>query len=526
MSQQQDRVPGTIHLVNTNAHDIVLHPQPSSDPEDPLNWSLKRKRWAASMVYIYLLGIGIATTVQYSVISNISDETGISVADLDTGTGLMFLFLGWGCLIWQPIALVFGRRGVLILSSLLSIGPMVWTVYSHSPGVWYLHRILLGVLAAPCESLPEIAMADICFAHERGLYIGIYALFLFGSNAIAPLLAGFITHGLGWRAAIWFGTIVLACTTVVIFFGLEETMYFRQTVEGIEEEDSVAENSLAGEKEEKSPVPRIGTPATTTTEPQKYVQKLKLFRNMAGRPSVKQMLVMMYRPLVIFLYFPNISSAGFLYGSNLSWYLVVNGTMSAVLSGEPYNFAANMAGLAYVSPLIRSFVGAIWTGWVGDKVALYLARRNGGIREPEHRLWILIGSALIGAAGFLLWRVGAARQINSVAIIVGTGMVMATVTAGGSVALAYGVDCFKEISGEAMMLIIVIRNTIGFGFSYGITPWLNAQGYVKTFVAVAMLSLGFTLTFLIFVFWGKSLRRTSAKKHWQYVQTLVVPGKH
>jgi MFS family permease len=172
VTQQHDMVPGTIHLVNTSHHDIVLHPQPSADPEDPLNWSLKRKRWAAFMVYIYILGIGIATTTQYSVISNISEETGISVADLDTGTGLMFLFLGWGCLIWQPIALVFGRRGVFILTSLLSIGPMIWTVYSHSPGVWYIHRILLGALAAPCESLPEIAMADIFFAHERGLYIG------------------------------------------------------------------------------------------------------------------------------------------------------------------------------------------------------------------------------------------------------------------------------------------------------------------------------------------------------------------
>lgn len=94
-------VPGTIHLVDTDHPDhahrkgrIVLNPRPSADPEDPLNWTRKRKLWNIGMVYTYILGVGIATTVQYSILTNISEETGISLADLNTGTGLMFLFAG------------------------------------------------------------------------------------------------------------------------------------------------------------------------------------------------------------------------------------------------------------------------------------------------------------------------------------------------------------------------------------------------------------------------------------------------
>ena len=46
------RVPGTIHLVDLEGtmdvrheegDDIVLVPQPTDDPEDPLNWSKWRK---------------------------------------------------------------------------------------------------------------------------------------------------------------------------------------------------------------------------------------------------------------------------------------------------------------------------------------------------------------------------------------------------------------------------------------------------------------------------------------------------
>jgi hypothetical protein len=96
-------IPGTIHLVNTelgagqDRGNIVLHPTPSADPEDPLNWSRGRKLWSITMVYVYVLGVGIATTVQYSILTNISEETGIPLADLNTGTGLMFLFAGFVC---------------------------------------------------------------------------------------------------------------------------------------------------------------------------------------------------------------------------------------------------------------------------------------------------------------------------------------------------------------------------------------------------------------------------------------------
>jgi len=91
---ERDVVPGTIHLVDiqkdhTKKNDIVLNPKPSADPEDPLNWSKKRKWWAISQAYIYILGIGMSTTVQYSILTNIGEATNISIADINTGTGLV-----------------------------------------------------------------------------------------------------------------------------------------------------------------------------------------------------------------------------------------------------------------------------------------------------------------------------------------------------------------------------------------------------------------------------------------------------
>jgi len=122
-------VPGTVHLVDLqgtlavkhakgkNLADIVLVPAPSNDPDDPLNWSSRRKLLSTVSLIVYLLMIGLAVSCVYSIIVPISQDTGLTIAgkhlpymihpqtlthqpDLNAGTGYQFLMMGWGCLLW------------------------------------------------------------------------------------------------------------------------------------------------------------------------------------------------------------------------------------------------------------------------------------------------------------------------------------------------------------------------------------------------------------------------------------------
>ncbi len=132
-------IPGTVHLVdlqhNLNVKhgqqnkDIVLIPQPSTDPDDPLNWSPKRKLFNTfwQMTWCFFAAAVISGLSPAYLL--IAADTGIPVADLSTGNGLMYLFLGWGTVITQPLALNFGRRPVLLYSLLGTSLICLWSAY-------------------------------------------------------------------------------------------------------------------------------------------------------------------------------------------------------------------------------------------------------------------------------------------------------------------------------------------------------------------------------------------------------------
>lgn len=203
-----EKVPGTVHLADLDgtilakhagSTDIILIPPPSSDPEDPLNWSQGRKNLSTACVLLYTALVASAFGATPTVIAPISADTGLTANDLSVGFGYAFLGFGWGCLIFQPLAIQYGKRPMFLVSIAGTVAVMVWTAYCRDSGNWIARSVLQGFFGAPVESLAEVALTDIYFQHQRGTFIAYYGMFLFGGIYVMTIIAGFISDGQGWQ---------------------------------------------------------------------------------------------------------------------------------------------------------------------------------------------------------------------------------------------------------------------------------------------------------------------------------------
>jgi hypothetical protein len=317
---------------------------------------------------------------------------------------------------------------------------------------------------------------------------------------------------------------------------MEETNFPRHAMLG-EEESSEAMDSprpVSAVAEEKtgeksasisdgpSPVEIETGTISSTKLPRTYWDKIKLIRT-ADLKKKNHILGMMWRPLV-FLTFPVIFYAGFSYGSNLVWFNVLNATASLILANSPYNFKPSMVGLSYVSPLIGVAIGSFYTGVLGDKFVLKLARKRGGILESEYRLWLFAPSLLLIPGGLILWGVGAAHHVHWFGVVFAMGIIALTNTIGLQLSVDYCINSYKDLSGEAMVTVILVRNTMSFAIGYGITPWVDNMGLQNAFITAAFAGLAQCLTFLLMVKYGKRLRQMSMKRYAKYVEQMAAVG--
>ncbi|KAI1085025.1 MFS general substrate transporter [Whalleya microplaca] len=487
------------HGTGRQSH-IILAPQPSDSPNDPLNWPTWRKDLILAIVGLSAGVVGAYGPMLSPGFVEIAAALSITVNTLSQATAWVILMIGISLFILNPLAKKIGRRPVYVISSVIMLSGSIWGALAKNYSSFLGSRIWSGLGMAPYEVLVQCTIADIYYVHQRATRIAIWNMFLLCGISGGALIAGYIIEDQGWQwTLIWCAILFGALLPLVIFF-VPETAYRRQTT--IAGRDS---NSVLSEK--KDAVAEQAENAANAENASQIEPKdpyLKTLRMYGGIYTDTPLWKIFLRPMVVFFY-PAVLWAFLVYGVTLTWIVVFSVVNAVIFTAPPYNFSVSQTGLISLSPFILTFVGEIASGPLNDWVCMWLAKKNRGIYEPEFRLPPIIISLLIGVAGFFGFGATVHYQTHWSGPVLCFGLANMSLAFSNACVFGYVIDAHKELSEEAFVAVNA-RNFLTFAFTYFVNDWIQSAGILAVFSILGAIFVGVNLLTIPLWIFGKRIR--------------------
>lgn len=387
------------------------------------------------------------------------EELGFSYEVLNNSYAAGSAALCVGALLFITLALKYGRRPIYLASLALQLAVGVWAANIQNTKDLILINVFNCLLGALAEVIAQMTIADLYFVHERGNKNNAYIWIMLFGSAMAPLAAGYITVGQGWRWVWWWVTILLGLSLVLFFFLYEESKY-TPVVCGVVEEDSPTAQRRssymdnASKKEDDEAV--RGRTAEAGLDPvtslivvpipprKSFVQKLKLWSPSSG--SLKHLWRHFYLPFVMIATIPAVLWVSLLFGLVTAAFQMSITVVASVMPYPPYNFDASQVGLMSLPPFIGTTLGALCCAPFSDRMILWLSKRNGGVYEPEMRLWLLLAFSPFIPAGLMIFGYALHNGNSWVVVAVGYRIISFGMTPVISISLTYLTDAYTEVS--------------------------------------------------------------------------------
>ncbi|KKY16834.1 putative mfs transporter [Phaeomoniella chlamydospora] len=514
---------GSVRLQHEHTNEIILVPQPSNDPNDPLNWSRPFRYYiaivvCAAMVLCNFLAAG-PTVAIVSITESFFGPPGplfssqiSKVAFFFTTTALM---QGISNLIWMPLIIKYGRRPVYLSSFTLYAATSIWSGVAQTYASEISARIIMGLASGAGECLAPLTIADIFFLHERGAVMACYTAALSCGVSFGIIIAGLITINHSWRYIYYVATALIGGLTVLVFFTMPETSYNRSAVPV--PTDLHSPSKAFGkdvEIEQTSNTSQVEAGQGHIPAKRSYIQSLSLYNGKLTNESLARLFI---RPVML-LVAPPILWATLVMSVTIGFLVAISSNFASAFSAT-YNFEAWQSGLCFISGLLGSLIGIFFGGHISDWVANIFTKRNGGIREPEFRLPAVTIGMIASPLGLLLYGFGIEDKLHWMVPTLGLGFLSFAIAQATNVTLVYIIDSYRPIAGETVVTQLAFKAAFGFLLSFYTNPWIDAAGYKNAFGAMAGISAGVLILWIPLFIWGKRIRM--ATMEWKLVKTVI-----
>ncbi|KIW90026.1 uncharacterized protein Z519_09456 [Cladophialophora bantiana CBS 173.52] len=462
--------------VRRDRHGFPLLPQPTRFRDDPLNWPSWLK-WLVLIQASFLAMLGpFNSAVVNPALVPLAKLFHIPVSQAPYQTTSVIISVGISPLFWTPLANVYGRRPVYLVSTVIGI---VATVGSGVAKTWHtliIARVFSGVGVGAAMALGAATVNDMFFLHERGMKMGVFTVFLTNGAHVAPVIGGYLVQTAGVRWAYYFPAIVNAVTLVIMIFAMPETLFSR------------SEKVLA-EHEERT-----------------YMQMLFSFRRNALRDR-RVHLRDFVRPFEM-MYYPSVTLTCLYYIVSFAFSSILPAVTVAILFTKIYHFKTGAIGLMLGLPLlVGSALGEFLSGPFSDWFMYRYAKKHGGERKPEARLPASLGSLLLCPTGIIIYGVCLYHKTHWMGPVMGMAIASFGLQLVTTVSYAYCSDCYKPQSGEISSLYNFWRQTFAFPLGFYALPFANEITIQWAWVTLALLTAVTSMGIVVLMFKGEEWRK-------------------
>ncbi|KAL8731708.1 MAG: hypothetical protein Q9181_004207 [Wetmoreana brouardii] len=363
---------GKVDDVGVSKDGMRVHPQPTADPLDPLNWSSFRKHTILAIVmYLYFMFTYITTTTVPS-FPELQDQLDISSSQVNWTVAIPALGLAVGPLFWSSLADIYGRRIIFMTGTLIAFAATIGAAAAKEYGGYMAARFFQGFGASPAATVGMAVVMDLFYEHERGQKLGLWVLAIDTGLLTGPIIGGFIdlvsAAWIQWLTAILFGVLL-----VLEFVFMPETLYPR--------------NYMLG----RMPLGSSGEDIEKTSQFKEDPAKVELTRTTRLR-------VLNFRPVpgmrhpkpwdsfvrfVLTFRFPAVVVGVLAYCFTWYWFVLTTITMIPVAYVQ---YSPQIQGLLFLGLLVGTVFSELFaSGRLSDHIVVKLAKKNGGVRLPEMR---------------------------------------------------------------------------------------------------------------------------------------------
>ncbi|GAB7349175.1 hypothetical protein MBLNU459_g8110t1 [Dothideomycetes sp. NU459] len=507
---------GLRHGTGKNSH-IVLVPQPSEDPNDPLNWSQGKK--LAAMLIVGFGGILYAATVSglmNAALFVVAEDFKKTVGEIAVINGYQLLVAGATGPFVAAFSRKWGKRPVFLGSALLGVlGSIVGSATNSYKGL-LAARIIQGGSTAAYESLIMAFIGDIYFVHERGLYMAGVQFILAAVSNFASVVCGPITTHLGWKYLFYLCVAILGLQTILLFLFVPESQYRRDARYNTDElvNDNLENLAQVEKRHEQSLVENVELEKSETVTSSRshhhsrvkktFVQELAVFTGTYSDDNLLQLII-----------------APFAVCTNLAvlWVVIVSGATTAfyvaqaidialIFAYPPYLLDAQALGYLFLGPFVGGCLGALVFGYCGDPIIRWCSRKNKGVYEPEYRLLMMAFGMLCGAG---LMGFGALAQEHKSYYATATlhGIALFGIVPISIGTQGYALDAYRDMSSEIFVAGIVFKNFLFYGFTNFVNEWTLSAGPATVFYTFGGVAFALILTTPVVFIFGKRYR-----SHW------------